>query len=96
MVAVVILLCVHSLLVSLIVIAFLAMTRVSRIGDNAWQSFAQMHSPPLKDLLRSSTIIKDDDAKNEIAAVEKGKDVVIIGLVEEWGKERVGLRKRHL
>jgi hypothetical protein len=66
----------HLVLVSAIIIMFFLETKLSRIGDNAWQSVAQMRSEDLKNVFQVATMMKDDDVKKWLEAERLDKQVI--------------------
>jgi hypothetical protein len=72
LIAVMIVLCAHVSIVGLIVIYFLGKTRISRIGDNAWQSMVQLtNHVDMGVILTGSKTLKDGDIRKEI--IERGR-----------------------
>lgn len=70
---------VHLGLVTYITAAFFIKTRVSRIGDNAWLSLAQILSHNMGDVLQASTSLKDEDVKIEMSRRGLGDEIVVLG-----------------
>lgn len=77
--AVIAVLSLHFALVSYITVAFFIKTQVSRIGDNAWLSLAQVLSLDIRDVLQASPALKDDEVKIEIVKRGLGNQVVYAG-----------------
>ncbi|KAL2286919.1 hypothetical protein FJTKL_06432 [Diaporthe vaccinii] len=56
---------VHVGLIALITTAFLAKTRVSRIGDNSWLNLVQADLAPMENVFKASPTMKDGDLEKE-------------------------------
>lgn len=63
-----IILVIHCMLVGILALMFLSRTQLSRIGDNSWQSVAQVtfSSDEMQDILKLSNNMKDDEVKKAI------------------------------
>lgn len=61
-------LCVHVGLIALVTTAFLAKTRVSRIGDNSWLNLVQADLAPMENVFKASPTMKDGDLEKEMTA----------------------------
>lgn len=57
-------LCAHLFLVMIITCCFLFMTKVSRVGNNIWQSLAQINYDDEDDLLRNLTTKNDKEVED--------------------------------
>lgn len=92
LVAVLLVLCVHLILVGLITVIFFTYTKVSRLGDNAWQSLAQAHSDETEEVLCSATSMKDGEVKELLKGKGLGKETVRLEAGGEASAPRVGLK----
>ncbi|KAG6361446.1 hypothetical protein INS49_009673 [Diaporthe citri] len=59
---------VHVGLIILVTTAFLAKTRVSRIGDNSWLNLVQADLVPMENVCKASPTMKDGDLGKEMTA----------------------------
>ena len=91
--AVIAVLCVHMLLVGAITIVFLATSKLSRLGDNSWQTLAQASAPLPEDLLPTINLMHDGTLKKRLSAAGLGKTIVSLESWTEGVRKIAGLRR---
>ncbi|KAK2756829.1 hypothetical protein CKAH01_17114 [Colletotrichum kahawae] len=78
LIAVAIILLVHISLVVVITLCFITRTKVSRLGDNAWQTLAQSASGDVGEIVGGMAMSTDDEVKELLKSDGTGKGIFIL------------------
>ena len=96
--AVVVVVGLHLLIVTSIAVVFVTKTKVSCVGDNAWQCLPQLNSDEADEVFRCLTMSTDGDVKKKLVTKGMENEIFYIERVEtdqDDAAPKVGLRRRR-
>ncbi|KAI5460217.1 hypothetical protein BGZ63DRAFT_426157 [Mariannaea sp. PMI_226] len=83
---------IHCLLVALIIFAFIARTRYSRVGDNAWQCLSQANYHKSDNLFHEVTRMTDGEVERYLETKGLSTRLVSLEVIQEYPRWRTGIK----